>query len=122
MEQQSPHNPPVVSAAPRLDPAPLREPAPPPPQAPPLRAQWTPARQRIFLAALLETGSVARAARAAGMSRSSAFRLRARMAGTPFDRIWDQILVEHARRMADPYVRGAEASARREPGASPARR
>jgi hypothetical protein len=39
---------------------------------PPFRAHWTPAKQRIFLAALLESGSVACAARAAGMSRSSA--------------------------------------------------
>lgn len=76
------------------------------PAVPPLRpdrAHWTPARQRIFLAALLETGSVARAARAAGMSRSSAQRLRRRLAGTPFDRSWDQVLAAHARRLADPF-------------------
>ncbi|WP_423606552.1 LysR family transcriptional regulator [Sphingomonas sp. MS122] len=77
----------------------------PQPAVPPLRpdrAHWTPARQRIFLAALLETGSVARAADAAGMSRSSAQRLRRRLAGTPFDRSWDQVLAVHARRLADP--------------------
>lgn len=44
----------------------------PTPGAPPQRSHWTPAKQRTFLTALVETGSVARAARAAGMSRSSA--------------------------------------------------
>jgi len=61
-----------------------RTPTPPATTTP--RARWTPAKQRIFLAALLDSGSVAHAARAAGMSRSSAHRLRARLAGTPFDR------------------------------------
>ena len=70
---------------------------------PPARAHWTPAKQRIFLACLSETGSVAKAARAAGMSRSSAHRLRARLAGTPFDRTWDHALRLHAQRMADPF-------------------
>jgi hypothetical protein len=72
--------------------------------APPLRTQWTPARQRIFLAALLESGSVTHAAWAAGMSRTSAHGLRKRLAGTPFDRLWDQTIAEHARRMADPFA------------------
>jgi hypothetical protein len=75
------------------------------PAAPPLRAHWTPAKQRIFLAALLECGSVAGAARAAGMSRSSAHRLRARLAGTPFDQGWDRALALHARQLADPFAR-----------------
>jgi AraC-like DNA-binding protein len=97
MEQQSPRNPPVASGAAGL----------PPPSAPPIRAIWTPARQRIFLVALLDTGSVARAARAAGMSRSSAHRLRLRLAGTPFDRAWDQMLLQHERRLADPFAREA---------------
>ncbi len=81
---------------------------PPPPAPPPQpaadRAHWTPAKQRLFLAALLETGSVARAARAAGMSRSSAHRLRQRLAGTPFDKTWDRALALHARRLADPFA------------------
>jgi AraC-like DNA-binding protein len=81
---------------------------PPPPAPPPQpaadRAHWTPAKQRLFLAALLETGSVARAARAAGMSRSSAHRLRRRLAGTPFDKTWDRALALHARRLADPFA------------------
>lgn len=82
-------------------------PAPPPPS--PDRAYWTPARQRIFLAALMETGSVARAARAAGMSRSGAHRLRRRLAGTPFDRIWTAALQRHWAALADPF--GARAGA-----------
>ena len=73
------------------------------PPASPVRPHWTPAAQRIFLAALLETGSVIRAAQAAGMTRSSANRLRRRLAGTQFDRTWAQVLAEHARRMADPF-------------------
>lgn len=70
----------------------------------PDRAHWTPAKQRIFLTALLETGSVTSAARAAGMNRSSAQRLRRRLAGTPFDRAWAQALRAHAERLADPFA------------------
>lgn len=87
-----------------------------------IRAQWTPAKQRIFITALLETGSVARAATAAGMSRSSAHRLRDRLAGTPFDRHWDDALAVHARRMADPFASesqpGAPAAQTRSPSAA----
>jgi len=68
------------------------------------RNQWTPARQRIFLTALVETGSIARAARAAGMSRSSAHALRNRLAGTPFDHHWSHALKLHAARFADPFA------------------
>ncbi|MEN2787014.1 LysR family transcriptional regulator [Sphingomonas qilianensis] len=90
-------------------------PAPAPP-SPSRRAHWTPAKQRIFLAALLECGCVAEAARAAGMSPSSAHRLRARLGGAPFVRAWDQALAVHARRLADPF-----APARIAPAASPSR-
>ena len=83
---------------------PDRNPPPSKPAPAPIRALWTPAKQRIFLAALLETGSVARAAAAAGMSRSSAQRLRTRLAGTPFDRMWEQVVAQHARRLADPFA------------------
>lgn len=98
MEQQSSRNPPPAAPGAAIGPS-----------GPPTRAHWTPSRQRIFLAALLDTGSVARAAWAAGMSRSSAHRLRQRLAGTPFDRTWDRVLVEHAQRMADPFGRDAAA-------------
>lgn len=73
-------------------------------QTPPARAHWTPARQRVFLAALVETGSIARAARAAGMSRSSAHALRNRLTGTPFDYAWSRALELHAARLADPFA------------------
>ncbi|MDG5489502.1 LysR family transcriptional regulator [Sphingomonas sp. BGYR3] len=86
---------------------------PAPSASPRVRALWTPARQRIFLTALAETGSIARAARAAGMSRSSAHRLRLRLAGTPFDRLWDRALAVNAARLADPFaeMRGASGAA-----------
>lgn len=76
----------------------------------PDRAHWTPAKQRIFLAALLDSGSVARAAKAAVMSRSSAHRLRGRLAGTPFDRAWSHALALYARRLADPFAPVAQPS------------
>jgi hypothetical protein len=69
----------------------------------PARLHWTPARQRIFLTALLETGSVAHAARSAGMSRSSAQRLRRRLAGSPFDIGWERALALYVERLADPF-------------------
>ncbi|NWK96765.1 LysR family transcriptional regulator [Sphingobium lactosutens] len=74
------------------------------PASPVDRAHWTPAKQRLFLATLLDTGSVTHAARAAGMSRSSAHRLRRRLAGTPFDRTWDRALALHNQRLTDPYA------------------
>jgi hypothetical protein len=93
----------------------LHIPAPP---ATPDRAHWTPAKQRIFLVALIESGCVSHAARAAGMSRSSAHRLRARLAGTPFVQAWDAALTEHARRLADPFAALPAAAPR--PRAAPA--
>ena len=91
MDQHSPASPPAAT------------PHTTSPSGSPLRAHWTPARQRIFLAALLETGSIARAARAAGMSRSSAHALRPRLPGTPFDLAWGHALRLHAARLADPF-------------------
>jgi hypothetical protein len=91
-------------------------PAPPPPHqpaAPPLRPQGTLAAQRIFLVALLDFGCVARAARAAGMSRSSAYALRRRLAGTAFARTWDEVLARHAARQADPFSADAYPHAKR---------
>lgn len=82
------------------------EPNPPPPA----RAIWTVARQRIFLAALVETGSITRAARAAGMLRSSAHALRKRLADTPFDHAWQRALHIHAARLADPLAHDPLAS------------
>ncbi|MEM7689200.1 MAG: hypothetical protein AAF291_09270 [Pseudomonadota bacterium] len=53
---------------------------------------WTPRRQATFLEALASTHSVAKAARAAGMSRQSAYGLRARLKGEPFDLAWTAAL------------------------------
>ena len=89
---------------------------------PPRRARWTPAKQRIFLVALHDSGCVAAAAQAAGMSRSSAHRLRQRLAGTPFARTWDSVLADYHRRFADPFAASPNDPAPPHPAASPARR
>lgn len=49
---------------------------------------WTRQRQAEFLVALAATHSVAAAAREVGMSRQSAYKLRARLHGEPFDLAW----------------------------------
>ncbi|MEO1731097.1 MAG: hypothetical protein AAFR64_10185 [Pseudomonadota bacterium] len=53
---------------------------------------WTPERQSVFLRALAATHSVAEAAKEAGMSRQSAYALRARLQGEPFDLAWQAAL------------------------------
>lgn len=61
----------------------------------PLRARadgWSEARQCGFLAALYVTGSVAAAARAVGMTRAGAYRLRERAGAESFARAWDRVL------------------------------
>ena len=61
----------------------------------PLRARgdgWSASRQTIFLAQLYLTGSVVAAARHAGMSRASAYRLRARPGAESFAHAWDRVL------------------------------
>lgn len=50
---------------------------------------WTRQRQVQFLRELAATHSVSAAARAVGMSRQSAYQLRARLRGEPFDLAWD---------------------------------
>lgn len=77
------------------------------------RSGWTPFKQRIFLAALAELGCVTRAAHAAGMSRSSAQRLRNRLTGTIFDHAWDSALAHYGRQMANPLAQAAAAQAPR---------
>ena len=49
---------------------------------------WTPERQAAFLRHLGECHCVAKAASAVGMSRQSAYALRSRLNGEPFDRAW----------------------------------
>ncbi|HEU4821610.1 MAG TPA: hypothetical protein VFS87_10705 [Qipengyuania sp.] len=61
----------------------------------PLRGRvdgWSEARQCGFLAQLYVTGSVAAAARAVGMSRRGAFRLRERSGAESFAHAWDHVL------------------------------
>ena len=66
------------------------------------RDGWTPERQLRFLGALARTRSVTRAARAAGMSRESAYRLRSRREGALFAAAWDRALESHKVRAPSP--------------------
>ena len=54
---------------------------------------WTPARQATFLNELAASHCVATSARSVGMSRQSAYALRARLKGEPFDRAWTAALL-----------------------------
>ena len=61
----------------------------------PLRGRrdgWSEVRQCAFLAQLYVTGSVSAAARAVGMSRASAYRLRERQGAESFAFAWDRVL------------------------------
>ena len=61
----------------------------------PLRARadgWSAERQCGFLAQLYLTGSVTAAARSVGMTRASAYRLRARADAESFAHAWDHVL------------------------------
>lgn len=71
-----------MSTHPRTEPVAL---LPPPPDR---YDGWTPARQARFLRELAATHCVSAAARAVGMSRQSAYRLRNRLKGQPFDNAW----------------------------------
>lgn len=52
---------------------------------------WTTLKARVFLGALADLGQVAEAARAVGMSRQSAYRLRERLGEDGlFAQAWDQ--------------------------------
>ena len=65
------------------------DPATTPEALPPERHDgWTRARQAQFLRELAATHNVTRAAHAAGMTRQSAYKLRARLKGEPFDVAW----------------------------------
>lgn len=58
----------------------------------PRQGGWSPPRQRGFIVRLALTGSVPHAARAVGLSRESAYRLRARAHAGGFARAWDRAL------------------------------
>jgi hypothetical protein len=53
---------------------------------------WTPPRQARFLGMLAPPGSVAAAARAVGLTRQTAYRLRQRPGAESFARAWDRAL------------------------------
>jgi molybdenum-dependent DNA-binding transcriptional regulator ModE len=59
------------------------------PRRPNAHYRWTRAKVVAFLRALALGGRVAAAARAVGMSRQSAYRLRARL-GEEFGAVWDE--------------------------------
>lgn len=62
---------------------------PRPPRRSNVEYRWTKPKILAFLHALGTMGSVARAARSVGMSRQSAYRLRAQM-GSRFAAVWDE--------------------------------
>lgn len=61
---------------------------------------WSRPKMRQFLEALAGSGSVSAAAKAVHMSRDSAYKLRARLAGTPFDLAWEGALENGIRQVA----------------------
>lgn len=69
-----------------------------PPADPPARARrpahkdWNREKMAAFLRELAASQSVSQAARSVGMSRQSAYRLRNRLVGTPFDLGWEVAL------------------------------
>ena len=71
------------------------------------RDGWTPQRQLAFLDILACTGSVTAAARAAGMTGESAYRLRNRASAVSFAAAWDRLLAAPVRRPSRPSAVGA---------------
>jgi hypothetical protein len=71
------------------------------------RDGWTAERQLRFLDTLVRTRSVTRAARAAGMSRESAYRLRRRKDNSLFAAAWDRALEGHKLGSLSPRRRGS---------------
>nr|WP_166175234.1 hypothetical protein [Altererythrobacter segetis] len=69
----------------------------PSPRAPRHR-HWTRARMAAFLRELGAGASVAGAARAVGMGRQSAYKLRERLAGSAFDEAWQLAIARRERR------------------------
>lgn len=78
----------------------------------PRNDEWTRAKMVEFLRELAACQSVARAAKAVGMSRQSAYRLRNRLEGTPFSLGWEVALEAGLQQLAhavmDRAVNGVE--------------
>ena len=64
--------------------------------------RWTPRKRAEFLCVLAATRSVKAAARSVGMSRQSAYKLRARLKGQAFDAAWDEAF--HPQHLNVPYA------------------
>ena len=62
---------------------------------------WTPDKQHDFIAALAESGCVKDACAAVGMSRESAYKLRARADASVFRQAWDIALDYAIRALSD---------------------
>src|SRR5947208_3611329 len=62
---------------------------------------WTPQRQQDFIAALADCGCVEQAAREAGMSVVSCYRLRRSPGGENFAAAWEAALSQAAHRLVD---------------------
>ena len=85
----------------------LPAPSPAPPQ--PRHDGWTPDRQRRFIAALADCGSVGEAAARAGMSRQAAYSLRRSPSAMDFRAAWDAALTEAWRRVEETALERAMA-------------
>lgn len=64
----------------------------PPSNRQPRHDEWTLTKMAAFLRELAATQSVSAAAKGVGMSRQSAYKLRTRLAGTPFAMAWEVAL------------------------------
>ena len=62
---------------------------------------WSPDKQRAFIEALADCGSVATAARAVGMSESTAYRLRRSPGAEAFDRAWSAAIDAASKKLLD---------------------
>jgi hypothetical protein len=86
--------------APQIDPEDIPEiPFTPVPFARNQHNGWSPSQQRRFISALAVMGSVRHAAKAIGMGRASAYRLRERAGAESFASAWDLALNEGRGRM-----------------------
>ncbi|OYU34226.1 hypothetical protein [Novosphingobium sp. PASSN1] len=77
-----------------------------PPSPPPVPATqrldgWTAERQREFLQALIDTGSLSEAVRRVGMSRQSAYAMRRHPDAGQFRQAWDMAMAEAWRRVEE---------------------
>ncbi|MGQ2975599.1 MAG: hypothetical protein ACT6QT_07905 [Sphingopyxis sp.] len=62
---------------------------------------WSPDKQRAFIEALADSGSVATAAQCVGMSESSAYRLRRAPGAEAFDRAWSAAIEAASKKLLD---------------------